>query len=396
MQVPYYTLVPLAALAASLAALLFLMAAPEPRSLRSPIIVFYSILTVGNLGSFGLAVSTSESDARLVFYCMNNVVPFLPVAFFWMACVLSGHAINRGLAVRLTGFVELFLSAFVVLIVNYSHWLTRDDQMFVARIAHFPWGFYPVNPGPGAWLFSVATVICITASLLVLAFPKETVHRRSVVRLRCLLVLFWLFVMTSYLPMNGIAIMPLGNAGNAVVAAVLVAVLYRDSIKSLSLTFMLRLTGALASVAMASIAGYVTAEFISGSAAHATSVIIASTAAIGVFVRFFPPGGPVHHDGIIFPENLTPQERRICEAVASGLPRDQLREHLRITAGTLKNHLKSIYRKTIDQGLDDPSDHRDKLQRLTAYLLTGRTETALPAASGRKPARLLRRVDPLD
>ncbi|EQA38262.1 PAS domain S-box protein [Leptospira inadai serovar Lyme str. 10] len=65
---------------------------------------------------------------------------------------------------------------------------------------------------------------------------------------------------------------------------------------------------------------------------------------------------------------LTRKETEICAGIASGKDKSLVCEELGIHQGTMKNHLKSIYRKTIDLEKDIPGPERDKLQRLTIYL----------------------------
>ncbi|TGL63520.1 PAS domain-containing protein [Leptospira sarikeiensis] len=65
---------------------------------------------------------------------------------------------------------------------------------------------------------------------------------------------------------------------------------------------------------------------------------------------------------------LTKKETEICAGIASGKDKSRISEDLGIHPGTMKNHLKSIYRKTIDLEKEIPGPERDKLQRLTIYL----------------------------
>ncbi|MBM9576321.1 PAS domain S-box protein [Leptospira sp. 201903070] len=66
---------------------------------------------------------------------------------------------------------------------------------------------------------------------------------------------------------------------------------------------------------------------------------------------------------------LTYQEAKICELLVAGQTRESLVQQLGVHSGTLKNHLKAIYRKTIERDLAEPGQGRDKLQRLTVFLI---------------------------
>ncbi|RHX85080.1 PAS domain-containing protein [Leptospira stimsonii] len=66
---------------------------------------------------------------------------------------------------------------------------------------------------------------------------------------------------------------------------------------------------------------------------------------------------------------LTYQEAKICELLVAGQTRESLVQQLGVHSGTLKNHLKAIYRKTIERDLSEPGQGRDKLQRLTVFLI---------------------------
>ncbi|XMT33257.1 PAS domain S-box protein [Leptospira interrogans] len=66
---------------------------------------------------------------------------------------------------------------------------------------------------------------------------------------------------------------------------------------------------------------------------------------------------------------LTCQEAKICERLVAGQTRACLIQQLGVHSGTLKNHLKAIYRKTIEKDLPQPGQGRDKLQRLTMFLI---------------------------
>jgi len=65
---------------------------------------------------------------------------------------------------------------------------------------------------------------------------------------------------------------------------------------------------------------------------------------------------------------LTYQEARICCDIAEGKERAALRKDLNIAESTLKSQLRSIYKKTIEKGVNRAQDRRDKMQRLTVFL----------------------------
>lgn len=108
-----------------------------------------------------------------------------------------------------------------------------------------------------------------------------------------------------------------------------------------------------------------------------------SLAALGALLtyEFWPTGrgasnraasaSPVPRDWVIWlvrEHGLTLAEAGICAELSRGLPRAHVAGRLRITSGTLKCHLRKIYAKTIERQLEDATDDRDKLHRLTAFL----------------------------
>jgi len=201
----------------------------------------------------------------------------------------------------------------------------------------------------------------------------------------------------------------LGNAADAIVSAAIVGLLYRVDRHSRSQTLTFRAAGVLAAIAVAVLCAYLIGVIADGPAQAVAVAVVTPVVGLGTYLRFFTllpnKGAPASDD----PEpseplhnvwRLTPTEMRICEHLQAGHSRDRLPPLLGISEGTLKNHLKSIYGKTIDRGRDDPSNHRDKLQRLTALLLA---RTRPPVAQTQPDAvrvfpkaqlRLLRRVDP--
>ena len=65
---------------------------------------------------------------------------------------------------------------------------------------------------------------------------------------------------------------------------------------------------------------------------------------------------------------ITYSEAKVCCALESGNHRSEILTKLQIEEGTLKNHLRSIYKKTINLERPDLSEKKDKLQRLSMFL----------------------------
>jgi len=65
---------------------------------------------------------------------------------------------------------------------------------------------------------------------------------------------------------------------------------------------------------------------------------------------------------------LTYQEANICELLLRGETKLDILSKLKITNGTMRNHLSEIYSKTIDLFTAEVSKDRDKLQKLTVFL----------------------------
>lgn len=105
------------------------------------------------------------------------------------------------------------------------------------------------------------------------------------------------------------------------------------------------------------------------------------------------PVGPVQRRDwvmqLVRDHGLTMAEAGICAELCRGLPRAEVRNRLRITSGTLKCHLRKIYAKTIERQLDDASDDRDKLHRLTSFLRDRKDEWRESVSGAGKVERLV-------
>ena len=198
---------------------------------------------------------------------------------------------------------------------------------------------------------------------------------------RWLFLAYWVALITNYLPVAGIEILPIGNAADAVLSAAIVLQLYGGTPTTMAGERLRSLAEFAGAAAFAVLGGYAAAQLMGGSTAPVA--IVSGVAALGayrfLFQRLRPATlrtGPVAAPltGTPFARvlkddfGLTGAEISVCVLLRQGHEKDEVAARLMISRGTLKRHLSSIYGKTVERNSVKASNRHDKLQRLTVFL----------------------------
>lgn len=367
-------MIPTAGFLSDVAVIIFLLQVRSGKSFEKPLLLFYFCLANWNLGFAFLCIADSIPNAKLTLYLMHHAHLFISSSFLWLGISLSGRELNK-----LRNFA-FFLSFLVLILVEYSFWFTPDDTFFISTIKKYSWGFYPLS-GIGSLFHDVLFLICIPVSFYFLFNPLKIVISNYNL-IRNLLVVLWLIAIFSFLPLHGYQIYPLGNAADAIVSVFIIFVLYKDSKITGKDDTILRISGLLASLSLGLIVAYLFSELLTKNSFFPLVASIGSSiTSIFVFQKLFPISQSSSEilesekmqsiSGLLQSKfSLTDQESIICILLHKGSSRKEIVDILDIKETTIKTHLKSIYKKTIEQENYKSSNEREKLQRLTVLLNT--------------------------
>jgi hypothetical protein len=169
---------------------------------------------------------------------------------------------------------------------------------------------------------------------------------------RWIFTFIWIAAITSFLPVHGILIYPIGNAVDGVLSALCVSILYKKNKLSEKLNFRLRAVEGLATLSIGIIIMWFTLDILhwQNNFGLVFSGILATTLSI-IFFKMFSgikqvaiPSKDEMKD--LYGElALTPTETAICYLVHKGITRPIIAETMGIKPVTLKKHLQTIYAK---------------------------------------------------
>ena len=378
-------IVPAAAALANLAVILFLFASrgssksfalPSTKHIRHdsavyarPLLVLYGALFGWNLGVAFMISAPNAELAWFYLFCMRHFLFSMPPAFLWFALRVSGRS-NRWLP----ALAWMFAAGFLVF-AAITYW--TGSRILIEEIRQYDWGYFPRASTLARTLLGALVLGCLVPAFFALLRP---VASRVVVGpgprwLALLFGIWWLAIMTAFLPLAGVDFFPMGGGFDALLG--LMIAIYLRGGRDLRFAWLRTLAGMLASASSGIMIGFLVREFLLPAPAVATGLVgaIMAFVALLVFQRWFvlAAAAPSAPDAALFARlqteyGLTYQEARICEALHAGQRRSDLVSELGISDGTFRNHLREIYRKTVDL-VEGPSEvSRDKLQRLTVFL----------------------------
>lgn len=365
-------MIPFAGFLADLSVLLLLFSLAGRWRNYWPLIGYYSAMSLWNLSVSGLFLIDTEIHAHWILYITHHFIPFYSLTFLWAAMHFSGRTWNW--AVHIANVMPLMLCV----ILEYSFWFTPDDKLFISGVQRYSWGYYPII-GPGAKFYTVMSFYCfLLGAYYYWNSPKKDQAFRTT---RFYLLLAWLGISTSFLPTFGVDIFPLGNASDAIISIFMAAALFRRENLNPRARIYFKVAGGSAAIAVMLIFSWIFSDLLHVAGKVGTVLTTVAGAALGIFCYqvFYRPGSPVCElrpgatESPVFAQlqvchSLTYQESTICAYLLEGQTRAQICYAAGISMNTLKVHLSSIYRKTIDADALFASSSRDKLQRLTVFL----------------------------
>lgn len=368
----YYFMIPFAGFLADSSVLLLLISHAGRGRKYWPLIGYYSALSLWNLSVSALFLMDSELHAYRVLYLIHHFIPIYSLAFLWSAMHFSGRTWNW--AVHIANVMPLIL----YVILEYSFWFTPDDKLFISGVQKYNWGYYPVI-GLGAKLYTLMSLYCFLLGAYYYFRPakKDQVLRTT----RFYLMLAWLGISTSFLPTFGVNVFPLGNATDAIISIFMAAALFRREDLNPRARVYFRVAGGAAAIAVMLIFSWIFADVLQITGKAPTVFTTVAGASLGIFCyqMFYRPASPVAElrpeatESSVFAQlqvryGLTYREATICACLLEGQTRGQICDSAAISSNTMKVHLSSIYRKTIEADALFASGSRDKLQRLTIFL----------------------------
>ena len=247
---------------------------------------------------------------------------------------------------------------------------TSAPAFFITEFKHLEFGFAPIISVPGGIIASTVHVAAIAVSLYLLWNPRQwnAFFERKVFTIA--LIVWWLAIFSNFIPMSGFRFPPMHPVVDGVLSVLFAIYVNRFSAGPQGI--LRTLSNALISGAIGLLAALfiwpLTSRFEFGPWVLSA---VSTAAGISFFSFLVWLGGrtdvPVVEVGAmdLGEYGLSKQELRICELVAEGHSRSFIRLVLNVSDGTLRNHLKNIYAKTLPE---NTTGSKDQLQRLTVLL----------------------------
>ncbi len=361
MSFAYY--IPVAAIFSGISVLAHLFSLPRKARWQTSLIWLYSALLLSNTCIALMISRQSAENAEFFLFLLRHFFFSLPALFLWFAISLTGES-------RKWLLPALVYTVFLIFLADLDYIFRL--HLLLDRMEPHSWGFFPRGMPLAIILLALLALYCVGVSFWYMVSHSSDLGREGLKPVVVLFVFWWIGIVLSMLPFSGISIFPPGPAVDAALSALIAALLTRGQRSSRVSANLRTISGGFASVAMGTLAGWLLKTLNPRVEELVLLIVVsgcslASLAGWNYLARYRLSLRPLF---VILQNDyeLSYQEARICELLLEGLDRHQIESRLGVGGGTLRNHLTSIYGKTID--IQEPSSEqsRDKLQRLTVFL----------------------------
>ena len=373
MQIFFY--IPVAAVFSGASVLAHLLSVRGRRPWQNALIILYCFLFLNNLCIAFMISRDSAKEAEFALFLLRHFFFSLPVLFLIFAVQLTDSP--RKWILPALVYTALLIALADLDYLFQLHWL-------LDRMEKHSWGYFPRGQNAGIVALAMLAIYCIGMSFWLMLGPGSQRSRgeqglasgptgaREMTTISWLFALWWAGIILSMLPFVGFSVFPPGPSLDAILSAIIGALLTRQHRSSRMSRLLRSVSGLFASLALGTLAGWLALALFAALNPLVLVLAVSLASLLGLAgwnhlsrnaFRFRPIFVLLQED-----YELTYEQARICEMLLDGLDRNQMEKRLSVGSGTFRNHLTSIYSKTID--IEDPGaeQSRDKLQRLTVFL----------------------------
>lgn len=337
-------------------------------------------LILGNFFLIRVFLAKSEIEAYFSFHLFRCVIFFIPYLFLRMAHLFSGRMQST-----LINKITLIITVGFILLINVDY--TFTDSFLISGWIQYDWGYWPILFLRAKVLIGLGFFIPFLISLSLLLQPKESLGKNFAL-FPYLLVLWWIGFGFNFLALYGVPIFPFGMAIDSLISIFFSLILSKDWNQNL-FNFLAELLSAIGGTILCFL-------LIQWALDSKPTIQYFATFCIGMIFLFFlfhffqrvkgknsfsniPEktnlffGGSFQNQretskliSLFDRYQLTKKEIEIAEMILKGFSKKQIRFYLDISDGTFRNHLSSLYSKTID--VESPNIAGDKFQRFLYFL----------------------------
>lgn len=338
------------------------------------------ILIFGNLFLIGVFTANTETKAYFFFHLFRCVIFFIPYLFLRLSHPLSGR--NQA---TLLNKITFFITIGYILLINIDYSFTQS--FLISGWIRYDWGYWPILFLRAKVLIGIGFLIPFLISLYLLLQPKES-SVKDFALFSYLLTLWWIGFAFNFLALYGVPIFPFGMAIDSIISIFFSLILLRDRNEKFS-----NLITELFSAIGGTIMCFLLIQWVLDTK---PTIQYFATFCIGMIFLFFLfqlfqrvkgrksfpniteqtnhfMSEPFHNQrettklaSFFESYQFTKKEIEIAEMILKGFSKKQIRFYLDISDGTFRNHLSSLYSKTID--VESPNTTGDKFQRFLYFL----------------------------
>lgn len=362
----YYYLVPLTSAFGNLA--LFIQNSNRLNEINRILLPIYATLIFTNLISIWMFFADNPDIALFRLYVLRHFLFLLP--FFLLQ--LTGYLTGRN---HWNVVTKLFLGIVVlaVLFAEVTYWFNLNF-LLIQEMKLRPWGYFPVLKPAARILLTVLFVGSWLISIYWFIKPIKRIDFFSYNKLKVFFILWWASLMLNMIPLSGYNLYPLGNGFDSIASILFSTYIHKRRLGFSESLFLSRISEVCISLSAGIIMAFLSLSFVPGLNETIVVIIILFSGIVSLLYLEYLKTADIElelhnkktHKDLKIP-NLSKQENRICELILEGYRRSDLLVFLNISDGTLRNHLSSIYSKTIANE-KNPNENRDQFQRLTVYL----------------------------